>query len=210
MDDTPPVHLTVYRWAGHWGPFRIRVPCGECRLTGDIIADVLENELAGIPVAVETREWLSEWWKPLFHRGWHAPIVMVDDRVISQGNAINRGLLTQAVVEAHVQRASLSGNHVFGKLTCPHCTRAKGYLEEAGIDFQWHDVIREPRSLYEMLGRVKPLIGPKTPVTVPQIWIDGQYVGGADELSRVVHAEVEPNPERGQCSLSRPGLRLGG
>ena len=37
-----------------------------------------------------------------------------------------------------------------------------------------------------MLGRVKPIVGPKTPVTVPQIWIDGQYVGGAQELEAMM------------------------
>jgi len=55
---------------------------------------------------------------------------------------------------------------------------------------------------YEMLARVKPIVGPKTPVTVPQIWVDGKYVGGADELSRIVNSDVEPHPDRGQCSLS--------
>ena len=62
-----------------------------------------------------------------------------------------------------------------------------------------------PRGLYDMLARVKPIIGPKTPVTVPQIWINGKYVGGADALSEIVHRDVEPNPDRGQCSIS-PGI----
>ena len=66
-------------------------------------------------------------------------------------------------------------------------------------------MVKDPRALYEMLGRVKPLVGAKTPITVPQIWLDGRYVGGADELSRLLDAEVEPNPDRGRCSLS-PGI----
>ncbi|MDZ7828918.1 MAG: glutaredoxin domain-containing protein [Halofilum sp. (in: g-proteobacteria)] len=197
-----PVHITVYRWAGAWGPFRVNIPCGECALTGDVIRDTLEHELDGIEVQLETRDWLSHWWRPLKAGGWHAPIVMVDDRVVSQGLALNRGVLTQAVVEANARRSPIRGNHVFGKAGCPHCTRAKSYLDEAGIAYSYHDVVREPRALYEMLARVKPLIGPRTPVTVPQIWLDGEYVGGADELSRRLEREVEPNPERGQCSLS--------
>ena len=81
--------------------------------------------------------------------------------------------------------------------------RAKDYLEQAGVDYQYHDVVKDPRALYEMLARVKPIIGPKTPITVPQIWLDGNYVGGADELKRLLKlSEVVPNPERGQCSLS--------
>ena len=64
--------------------------------------------------------------------------------------------------------------------------------------------MKEPRALYDMLARVKPMIGAKTPVTVPRIWINGEYVGGADALSAILHRDVEPNPDRGQCSLS-PG-----
>ncbi len=90
---------------------------------------------------------------------------------------------------------------MFGKATCPHCVRAKGYLKQASIDYEYYDVVKDPRALYEMLARVKPLVGPKTPITVPQIWIDGDYVGGADQLSRILDCEVEPNRDRGQCSL---------
>lgn len=51
---------------------------------------------------------------------------------------------------------------------------------------------------------MKPIVGPKTPITVPQIWIDGKYVGGADQLAEMLHRkEVEPNPERGQTPCPR-------
>ena len=199
-----PVRVTLYRWAGQWGPFTVKIPCGECSLTVDVIQDTFARELQGIPVQLDARDWLSEWWRPLPAGGWHAPIVMVEGRLVSQGHALNRGLLTEAIIEAHVSKAGIQGNHLFGKETCPHCVRAKGYLEGAGVRFQYHDVVRQPRALYEMLGRVKPIIGPKTPVTVPQIWMDGVYVGGADDLSSRLQCSVEPNPDRGRCSLS-PG-----
>ncbi|MDD9981950.1 MAG: glutaredoxin, partial [Gammaproteobacteria bacterium] len=95
-----------------------------------------------------------------------------------------------------------SGNHLYGKATCPHCTRAKGYFAEAGIDYVYHDVVRDPRALYEMIGRVKPIVGPKTPITVPQIWIDGKYMGGADQLGEFLGLNVEPNRDRGQNSMT--------
>ncbi len=198
----PPVSIVLYRWAGAWGPFRIKVPCGECSLTQDVIRDTLRHELAGIPVELEVRAWLETWWRPLLRGGWHAPIVMVEDRVISQGNALNRGVLTEAVIAHHARRTPVAGNHLFGKDTCPHCQRAKGYLAEAEIEFRYHNVVKEPRALYEMLARVKPLVGPSTPISVPQIWLDGHYVGGADQLSEQLHRPVEANPERGQSSLS--------
>ena len=199
---TDAIAITLYRWAGAWGPFRVRIPCGECSLTLDVLNDTFENELAGIPVSLDVREWLTEWWKPLPRGGWHAPIVMVEGRLVSQGHALNRGVLTEAVIDAYARRTGVDGNHMFGKQSCPHCQRAKGYLEQAGIDYVYHDVVRQPRALYEMLARVKPIIGPRTPVTVPQIWIEGRYVGGADELAEIVDCQVEPNPDRGRCSLS--------
>ena len=196
------VGVRVFRWAGQWGPFRIKIPCGECALTKDVIGDTLATELDGIPVALEMHDWLSEWWRPLLAGGWHAPIVMVEGRVVSQGVALNRGVFAQAVIEAHVERNPVSGNHVFGKVGCPHCERAKHHLKQADCAFDYHDVVRDPRALYEMLGRVKPIIGAHTPVTVPQIWIDGHYVGGARELGTLLQQTVEPNPDRGRCSLS--------
>jgi len=200
-----PVKVTLYRWAGSWGPFKVSIPCGECSLTVDVIEDTFATELAGIPVELETHDWLSKWWKPLGMGGWHAPIVIVGGRVVSQGHALNRGVLTEAVIAEHVKRSETTGTHLYGKNNCPHCIRAKGYLEKAGFKYEYHDVVKEPRSLYEMLGRVKPIVGPKTPITVPQIWFDGKYVGGANELQDIIQAPVEPNPDRGQCSLSPPG-----
>jgi glutaredoxin len=108
------------------------------------------------------------------------------------------------VIEAHAARSPVTSNVLFGKESCPHCVRAKGYLDRAGTGYVYHDVVREPRALYEMLARVKPIIGPKTPVTVPQIWLQGAYVGGAEELAEILHTEVVANTDRGRCSLS-PG-----
>jgi len=181
-----PVKVTLFRWAGAWGPFTVRIPCGECALTLDIIRDTLETELAGIPVELDIREWLTEWWKPLLQGGWHAPIVIVEGKVVSQGVALNRGVLTQAVNAAYAKKSEITGSHLFGKEGCPHCMLAKDYMDRVGIQYTYHDVVRSPRSLYEMLARALPKIGHKTPITVPQVWLGGQYVGGADKLGEFV------------------------
>ena len=196
--------MTLYRWAGAWGPFKVKIPCGECSLTSDVIKDTFEHELAGVPVQLDVREWLTEWWKPLAQAAaGMRPSSWSKANVVSQGHALNRGVLTEAIIAAHVQSVrGSSGSHVFGKASCPHCLRSKAYLDEAGLDYTYHDVVKNPRALYEMLGRVKPIVGPKTPITVPQIWIDGRYIGGADQLSEILHRPVEPNPDRGLCSLS--------
>ncbi|MEM7620042.1 MAG: glutaredoxin [Pseudomonadota bacterium] len=198
-----PVHIILYRWAGAWGPFRVKIPCGECTLTKDVIEDTLKAELGGVPVTLEVREWLTEWWKPLPKGGWHAPIVLVDGKLVSQGYALNRGVLTEAVIKAHVMKTRLVGTQVFGKETCPHCHLAKQNLEQAGIAYEYRDVVKEPASLYEMIARVKPIVGPKTPITVPQIWIDGEYVGGADALAKKLElAPLETNYSRKEQTVS--------
>ena len=192
------VTIQVYRWAGAWGPFKVKIPCGECSLTKDIIQDTIDTDLKGINVELDIRDWLSEWWKPLIKGGWHAPIVLVDGKIISQGRALNRGLLTQAVIESYANKTAFekTKNIVFGKETCPHCRRAKQYLGDANISYTYHDVVKESRALYEMLARVKPIIGPKSPVTVPQIWLSGEYIGGASELSALLKSDVQANPDQ--------------
>ena len=40
MDTQQPVKVTVYKWAGKWGPFEVKIPCGECTLTLDVLQDV--------------------------------------------------------------------------------------------------------------------------------------------------------------------------
>ena len=178
------IKITVYRWAGAWGPFKIKIPCGECALTKDIIQNTLDNELKEIDIELEMREWLSEWWKPLLKGGLHAPIVVVNNKIVSQGEALNRGLLVQSVIEAYCEKSQIEGNHLFGKVNCGFCKKSKQALEDANINYVYHDVVEKPGALYEMIPRVKKIIGPKTPVTVPQIWLKGAYIGGFDNLMK--------------------------
>ncbi len=197
-----PVRITLYKWAGTWGPFTVRIPCGECSLTEDVIRDCAGKELRGINVEIREYEWLSHWWKPLLRGGWHAPIVLVENRVVSQGIALNRGVLTQAVIEAGISQQPVVGTRIFGKDTCPHCARAKQLLADAGIEAHYHDVIEDTRSLYEMIARVKPIIGDKTPVTLPQIWMHGTYIGGADALQTHLQGLAQTSGQARQATAA--------
>ena len=185
---TTPIKITLYRWAGSWGPFKVNIPCGECTLTKDILQDTFDNELAGIPIELEVKDWLSHWWEPLRLGAWHAPILVVEGKVVSQGEALNRGVLIQSVIQNWTTRDTLKGNIVYGKATCPYCVKAKQMLDDAGIRYQYHDVVKESAALYRMIPEVKAIIGMKTPVTVPQIWLEGQYIGGADNLEAWIKA----------------------
>ena len=181
-----PIKITLYRWAGSWGPFKVNIPCGECTLTKDILKDTFENELADVDVELEVKDWLSHWWEPLKLGAWHAPILIVEGKVVSQGEALNRGVLVQSVIQEWTKRDSLKGNIVFGKATCPYCVKTKQMLDEAGVEYTYHDVVKDSAALYRMIPEVKAYIGQKTPVTVPQIWLDGKYIGGADNLEALM------------------------
>ena len=199
-----PITITVFRWAGAWGPFKVNIPCGECSLTRDIIHDCMETDLAGIDVTLDLRDWLSEWWKPLPKGGLACADRAGERQDHLAGCGVESGACSRkrSSKQPHNRRpwpATTSS----AKPPAPHCIRAKDYLQQAGVANRYYDVVKDTRALYEMLARVKPIIGAKTPVTVPQIWIEGDYVGGADALKEILRLdEVVPNPERGQCSLS--------
>lgn len=65
---------------------------------------------------------------------------------------------------------------VYTKKDCPFCHKAKELLREKGQKFTEFDVEEEPGKLREMLERSQ---GRKT---VPEIFIDGELIGGFDEL----------------------------
>ncbi|MBT3916370.1 MAG: glutaredoxin 3 [Rhodospirillaceae bacterium] len=59
---------------------------------------------------------------------------------------------------------------------CGFCYRAKGLLENKGVDFDEIDITFHPSRHSEMLGRAN---GQRT---VPQIFVDDKHVGGCDDL----------------------------
>jgi glutaredoxin 3 len=59
---------------------------------------------------------------------------------------------------------------------CGYCARAKALLEAKGVAFEEIDVTFSPAKRAEM----KALANGRT--TVPQIWINGQHIGGSDDL----------------------------
>ncbi len=65
---------------------------------------------------------------------------------------------------------------VYSSMLCPYCIRAKKLLKAKGIAFEEIDVMMQPRRKPEMMEKA----GGRT--SVPQIFIDGEHVGGCDEL----------------------------
>lgn len=66
---------------------------------------------------------------------------------------------------------------IYTKGYCPYCRLAKSLLQRKGAPFVEHDVSENPELFDRMVKRAQ---GRRT---VPQIFIDGVGIGGADELS---------------------------
>jgi glutaredoxin 3 len=65
---------------------------------------------------------------------------------------------------------------IYSTLFCPYCARAKSLLERKGVKYINFDIIEDVSKREEMLKRA----GGRT--SVPQIFIDGEHIGGCDDL----------------------------
>jgi len=64
---------------------------------------------------------------------------------------------------------------------CGYCARAKGLLDRKGTAYEEVDVMMDEKKRAEMRERSKR-------TTVPQIFINGQHIGGSDELAALEQA----------------------
>lgn len=65
---------------------------------------------------------------------------------------------------------------MYTTIFCPYCSRARALLQKKGVAFLDIDIGEEPERRAEMIQRA----GGRS--TVPQIFIDGEHIGGCDDL----------------------------
>jgi glutaredoxin 3 len=65
---------------------------------------------------------------------------------------------------------------MYTTMYCPYCSRARALLEHKGVSFTEIDIMEEPGRRDEMIRRAGGLR------TVPQIFIDGEHIGGCDDM----------------------------
>ena len=66
---------------------------------------------------------------------------------------------------------------IYTKSFCPYCARAKRLLDEKDVAYEEFEISGGGEKREEMIQRA----GGRT--TVPQIFIEGQHIGGSDDLA---------------------------
>ena len=69
----------------------------------------------------------------------------------------------------------MSNVKIYTRDWCGFCTAAKGLLKEKGVEFDEFNSSKNPAFRQEMMQK-------SSRNTFPQIFIDGEHVGGCDDL----------------------------
>ena len=67
---------------------------------------------------------------------------------------------------------------VWSKENCPYCLQAKALLESRGIEFEERNIMKGTWTREQLLEAVP------TARTLPQIFLDDNYIGGFTELRK--------------------------
>jgi len=71
---------------------------------------------------------------------------------------------------------------MYATMWCPYCARARALLQKKGVAFTEIDLDEQPGRRAEMLRRAGGC------TSVPQIFIDGEHIGGSDDMAALDRA----------------------
>lgn len=89
-------------------------------------------------------------------------------------------------VSDKVERVALEDDNrtlIYGKSNCPWCTKAIEELRLQGVEFDYIDLEVIKKTAAEVTGR-------KDVRTVPQIYIEGRYIGGYEDLMLQLRTDI--------------------
>ncbi len=148
-----------------------------------LLTDVFHDK----PVSLSIKPWLNNWWKIIFKVAWHAPIVLINGKMFSQGGIpAARDLILKVaeilddddlrkrsewfIKKQHKDEIKTS-IQVYSSPTCPHCRDLKHFLDQHNISYDVRNVVEDISALNEL----KALTGMMSiPVTV----VDGKPIVG--------------------------------
>jgi len=81
---------------------------------------------------------------------------------------------------------------VYGKPNCPQCSMAKSLLDSKGIEYEYIDITTTGKTAAEVTGR--PDVR-----SLPQVYLNGKYVGGFNELFKELTKVVAEDDECKAC-----------
>lgn len=79
---------------------------------------------------------------------------------------------------------------VYGKQDCNYCKKALQLLQSEMLEFGYYDILADQQVYKLMQDAVEKATG-RFAETVPQIFVDGEYVGGYTELAASFEAKKE-------------------
>lgn len=75
---------------------------------------------------------------------------------------------------------------IYTKDNCPYCVRAKKILAELGATIEEISAVEHRDALIESVTEITG----HAPKTVPQIFLNGDYIGGHDDLVKYVKENI--------------------
>ena len=102
---------------------------------------------------------------------------------------IEREVIRELDMKAVVEGVAGFRNIVYGTPTCNFCSMAKKELTDRGMQFDWIDLTEIGKTAAEVTGRAVK--------TVPQIYLQGEYIGGYVELMKILNNES--NSDDSEC-----------
>lgn len=179
------VEIVIYKWEGKFFPFKIKKKCGECSLSTNIIKLVVEQaKKEGIEVDYIEKPWLNNWYKVILKGGWHAPIILINNKILTQGIVVSKEKLIDRIYEEAFKDFKIpnKGTYIFTLPNCTYCKKAKELLKNKNIKYKEFDILNDTANMKKFLTLV---LGKLHPITVPQIFIDGKWIKGFDELNQL-------------------------
>ncbi len=104
------------------------------------------------------------------------PQVEGDPFTVSDADTMLKHLAPEATMPSDVL--------MIGREGCSHCARARKALEQRGIPYD--EIKATPRNLRAATGKS----------STPQVFIDGKYIGGADELEKYLQQQSSQQPSK--------------
>lgn len=105
-------NITIYRFIGSQGFFRVpKKWCEECDLLVAMVKKTVNEQGIETRTQLTVKPWFLWWWQPLFsYFAWHAPILIINEELISQGIIPSKQGLVKALTQSVARMTDFNQN----------------------------------------------------------------------------------------------------